>query len=278
LSSANEQQQQQQQQPPPLPVAVRGVSEAAVPSEFALRCAGVVLDHPAADRSEVEAVLSKLGVWISSSVTPQVLAQFVAVGVPSAIVRSMRKLRGDPPAAALACVVLVRYFGSSHCEHNGGCGRGAMSQLQAGAIEEVIMLMDRHPSHGGIQNVCLLLFGVLLRDGSAARHAVNGGAVAKVIRAMEATAGREVQYNGLAALRLLTDTGRAARPGLQEVALRAKAAHEGDSGVCSAADEVLALVTPRFKEVMCWHWESGWCKLGPRCTYAHGPADLRGAT
>jgi len=217
-----------------------------------------------------------LGAWISSSVTPQVLAQCVAMGVPSAIVRSMRKLRSDPPAAALACVVLVRYFGNVHSEHN-GCARGTVSQLQVGAIEEVIILMDRHPSHGGIQNVCLLLFGVLLRDGSAARHAVNGGAVAKVIRAMEATAGREVQYNGLTALRLLTDAGRAARPGLQEVALRAKAAHEGDSGVCNAADEVLALVTPRFKEVMCWHWESGWCKLGPRCTYAHGPEDMRGA-
>jgi len=135
--------------------------------------------------------------------------------------------------------------------------------------------MDRHPTHGGVQNVCLLMLCVLLKDSTAARQAVTLGTVSRVLRAMEAIAGREVQFNGLSALRLLTDNGRAPRAGLQDAALRAKVAHANDNPISAVANDVLALVTPRFKEVLCWHWQSGWCKLGPRCTYAHGPTDLR---
>jgi hypothetical protein len=146
--------------------------------------------------------------------------------------------------------------------------------------------MDRYPGHGGIQNVCLLVMSVLLKDHAAARQALSLGAVARVLKAMETTEGREVQFNGLTALRLLTDTGRGPRGGLhdaaarakedvQEAAMRSKATFQNDESVQKAANDVLALVTPRFKEVLCWHWQSGWCKLGPRCTYAHGPNDLR---
>merc|ERR1712087_715912 len=92
---------------------------------------------------------------------------------------------------------------------------------------------------------------------------------------MEISAGREVQYNGLRVLRLLTDNRRAPHAGLQEAAMRAKVAHPNDDDICLISNDVLALVTPRFKEVLCWHWQSGWCKLGPRCSYAHGPSDLR---
>jgi hypothetical protein len=48
-----------------------------------------------------------------------------------------------------------------------------------------------------------------------------------------------------------------------------------DEALCEVADDLLNVVTPRFKEVLCWHWQSGWCRLGPRCTYAHGVSDLR---
>ena len=36
------------------------------------------------------------------------------------------------------------------------------------------------------------------------------------------------------------------------------------------------LIFLNFQEVPCWHWQSGWCKMGPKCTYAHGTEDLRG--
>mmetsp|Transcript_150532 Transcript_150532/g.464512 ORF Transcript_150532/g.464512 Transcript_150532/m.464512 type:complete len:260 (+) Transcript_150532:73-852(+) len=250
----------------PLPAAMQGVGEAREPSEWALRCAGAALENPSAARGEVEAVLSKLVSWLAPPVTPEVLSQIAASCVPIAVVRAIRKFRSEPPAAALACVVVVR---------SAGTVEGASAHVRAGALDEACNLMDRHPAHGGVQNVCLLLIGNLLKDGGAARQAATGGTLSRVLRAMDATNGREVQYNGLTALRLMAEGGRGLRSGLQEAAMQAKAAHAGDAALCTLADDVLALVTPRFKEVLCWHWQSGWCKLGPRCTYAHGPADLR---
>jgi len=258
--------------PPPvdktlsISAALRGLEEATEPTEWALRCAAAALEIAASSRSQCEVVLAKLNTWLGPPTDTQVLAQFAASAVPGAVVRVIRKFRNEPLAAALCCVVIVRSSGCSEC---------ASTYLRAGALEEVGGLMDRHQNHGGIQNVGLLVLCGLVKDSVAARQAVSLGATARVLRSMEATAGREVQFNGLSALRLLTEQGRAQRAGLQEAALRAKVAHQSDSTVCTVADDVLALVTPRFKEVLCWHWQSGWCKLGPRCTYAHGPADLR---
>lgn len=236
-----------------LPVALKGVEEATGPTDWTLRCSAAVLENPTIGRVEAEAVLQKIATWLLPSADRQV-------------VRALRKFRNEPLVAALCCVVIMRSSGNTEA---------ASVHLRAGALEEIGLFMDRHPLHGGVQNVCLLALCSLMKDGTVARQAVTLGAVARVLRAMEATAGREVQYNGLAALRLLTDNGRAPRAGLQEAAMRAKVAHQNDNALCTIANEVLALVTPRFKEVLCWHWQSGWCKLGPRCTYAHGPADLR---
>jgi len=246
--------------------ALRGLEEATEPTEWALGCAAAALDASSSSKSQCEVVLAKLHGWLAPPADPQVLALLAKSAVPAAVVRVIRKFRSEPLAAAHCCVIAMRSSGSADC---------ASAFLRAGAFEEVGGLMDRHPSHGGIQNVSLLLLYGLMKDTNAARQAVSLGATPRVIRAMEATAGREVQFNGLSALRVLTEQGRAPRTGLQEAALRAKVAHQSDNVVCTAADDVLALVTPRFKEVLCWHWQSGWCKLGPRCTYAHGPADLR---
>lgn len=249
-----------------LVVAIRGVEEAVGVTDWVLRCAGTALEHPNSTRNDAENVLAKLSSWVAPPADRQVLSQIANSMVPGCVVRAIRKLRNETLAAALCCVVLVRASGSSE---------GASAFLRAGALEEIGGLMDRHPTHGGIQNVCLLALCVLLKDSGAARQAVTLGAVTRVLRALEATNGREVQFNGLSALRLLTDNGRAPRAGLQESAMRAKVAHQNDTTICAVANDVLALVTPRFKEVLCWHWQSGWCKLGPRCTYAHGPSDLR---
>uniref|UniRef100_A0A7S4VYU6 C3H1-type domain-containing protein n=1 Tax=Alexandrium monilatum TaxID=311494 RepID=A0A7S4VYU6_9DINO len=260
----------------PLAVAMQSVSDAGEPDEWVLRCAGAALENPSAGRGEAEAVLTKLSTWLAPPASPQVLSQIASSGIPVAVVRAIRKYRSEPPAAALACVVVVRSSGGQ-AGRPAGTAESTSAHIRAGALEEVSGLMDRHPSHGGVQNVCLILMDRLLKDSSTARQAVSSGAVSRVVRAMEATPGREVQYNGLAALRVLADIGRAPRSGLQEVAMRAKAAHSSDAALCNMANDVLALVAPRFKEVLCWHWQSGWCKLGPRCTYAHGPSDMRGA-
>lgn len=249
-----------------LPAALKGLEEATGCSEWALRCVAAILDNSSTARADVEAALSKVSSWLTSSPERQVLTQFASSSLPAAVVRAIRKFRNETLVAALCCVVLVRSAGSAEV---------AAAHLRAGALEEIGCLMDKHPCHGGVQNVCLLALCGLLKDGVAARQAVTLGSVARVLRAMEATAGREVQYNGLSALRLLTGEGRAPRAGLLEAAMRAKVAHQNDNIVVTVANEVLALVTPRFKEVLCWHWQSGWCKLGPRCTYAHGPTDLR---
>lgn len=245
--------------------ALRGIEEADRPTEWVWRCIGTALEHTSAGRSDVEVVLKKYLSWLTPPVSTTVLAQIASSSVPNAVVRILRKFRNEPPIAALACVVMYRSSGNTEV---------ASAHVRAGAMEEVGALMDRHSAHGGIQNVCLLLLGALLKDSLAARQAVILGTASRVMRAMEIS-GREVQYNGLAGLRLLTDNGRAPRAGLQEAAMRAKVAHATDNAVCSVSNDVLSLVTPRFKEVLCWHWQSGWCKLGHRCTYAHGPTDLR---
>uniref|UniRef100_A0A7S0AG82 C3H1-type domain-containing protein n=1 Tax=Pyrodinium bahamense TaxID=73915 RepID=A0A7S0AG82_9DINO len=251
-----------------LPAALRGVGEATEPTEWALRCASVVLEHPTGRREETEAILAKLSEWLATPATQEVLSQIAASAIPGSVARAIRKFRNEPPSAALACLVAVRSSGSAE---------STAAYIRAGAVEEVYAFMDRHPHHGGVQNVSLLCLGILLKDSSAARLAVGTGAVSRVLRAMGATVGREVQYNGLVVLRLLTDSGRTPRSGVQEVAMRAKVSHSSDTALCSVANDVLAVVTPRFKEVLCWHWQSGWCKLGPRCTYAHGASDLRRA-
>ncbi|OLQ10410.1 hypothetical protein AK812_SmicGene5898 [Symbiodinium microadriaticum] len=147
------------------------------------------------------------------------------------------------------------------------------SFLRAGCLDEALAFMERHSNHGGA-------------GAGVVRQAVAAGAVVRVVASMGLTSGRAVQLNGLQVLQLLMDGSRHSRPFLQdnpkapraavqEAALQAKVVYQADEMVCKAADELLALVTPRFKEVLCWHWQSGWCKLGPKCTYAHGHEDLR---
>lgn len=246
--------------------------KATSPSEWAMQRAFTVLDHPRAIRKEIEVVLIKIFSWLSED-TPggnsKALAAFHSAGLHHASVRLMRKYCEEPPVVGLIYQVLQR---AAH-----GNAETAAACVRAGALEEIVSLMDRHQSHGGIQNVCLRLLCDLIQEGGSARQAVSLGAMSRVLRALETTAGREVQYNGCAAVRLLADSGRAPRSGLQEALMRAKADHENDASLCNLANEVLALVTPRFKEVQCWHWQSGWCRLGARCTYAHGQEDLRGS-
>lgn len=247
-------------------------------SEEAMQQASAVLEHPSTGCREAEAVLTKLSLWLEAPSASKALALLLSSGMPTAVVHAMRKFRNSPPVAALACMHMVRA--------SRGSAENAAAHVRAGAIEEITELMDQHSSHGGIQNVCLLLLSELIKDGAVARQALAHGAVSRVLRALESTSGREVQYNGCLALRLLLDSGRAtrtmqedsgraARAGMQAAAMRAKEEHPRDEVLCAQANDVLALVTPRFKEVLCWHWQNGWCRLGPRCTYAHGPEELR---
>jgi hypothetical protein len=263
---------------------VKIIEEAPLPSESLLRRAALVLDNSGATRKEIEPVLKKLCAWISEdspSYTPQAFSLFQASQVHSSVVRTMRRYRDLAPVAAAACVLAARSSRSSVETTN--------TYIRAGVLEEILAIMDAHPTHGGIQNVTLLLLADLMKDSrlsehakhtsrwedsSFARQAVSAGAITRVLRGLESTNGRQVQYNGCVVLRLLLDNGRAPRAGLQEVAMRAKAAHQNDEELCAVADDVLSLVTPRFKEVLCWHYQSGWCRLGPRCTYAHGPEEL----
>eukprot|EP00440_Ansanella_granifera_P007039 gb/GFBE01007626.1/.p1 GENE.gb/GFBE01007626.1/~~gb/GFBE01007626.1/.p1 ORF type:complete len:413 (+),score=94.30 gb/GFBE01007626.1/:1-1239(+) len=262
----------------PLATALKGVEEAVSVTDNACRCAAAAIDNSQASKAEVEGILSKLVKLIPQPVAQQVTTTLAGSPLPGALVRTIKRFHDEASCASLACVVAVRSAGSVE---------GASAQIRAGALDEVNYLMESHAQHGGVQNVCLLLLAALLKDTAVARQAVASGSVNRVLSAMELTTGREVQYNGLSALRLLLDSGRsnraflqdnpkAPRANLQEAALRAKVAHQSDNAVCNAANDVLALVTPRFKEVLCWHWQSGWCKLGPRCTYAHGQSDLRG--
>jgi len=263
---------------------VKSVEEASSPSESLLRRAALVLDNSKATRKEVEPVLKKLCSWISEGspcYMPQAFSLLQSSQVHSSVVRTMRRFRDVAPVAAIACVLAARSSRSS--------SETAATYIRAGVLEEILAIMDAHQMHGGIQNVTLLLLSDLMKDsrhsdhtkhtsrwedGSLARQAVSAGAVSRVLRGLEATNGREVQYNGCIVLRMLLDIGRAPRTGLQEAAMRAKAAHQNDEELCTVADDILSLVTPRFKEVLCWHYQSGWCRLGPRCTYAHGPEEL----
>lgn len=264
--------------PSPSPPLV--LSKATAPSEEDIHRASAVLEHPETSRKEAEAVLTKLSSWLEPPSASKALALLLSSGMPMVVVQTMRKFRNEPPVAALACIHVVR---SSR-----GSAENAAAHVRAGAIEEIMEVMDRHPAHGGIQNVSLLLLSELMKDSAVARQAVAQGAVSRVLRALESTAGREVQYNGCTALRLLVDhgrvvrmlqeeSGREVRTGIQEAAMKAKEEHEGDETLCALANDVLSLVTPRFKEVLCWHWQNGWCRLGARCTYAHGPEELRGS-
>jgi len=263
---------------------VKSVEEASSPSESLLRRAALVLDNSRATRKEIEPVLKKLCSWISEgspSYTSQAFSLFQASQVHSSVVRTMRRFREVAPVAASACVLAGRSSRSS--------SETANTYIRAGVLEEILAIMDAHQMHGGIQNVTLLLLSDLMtdsrpsdhtkhtsrwEDGSVARQAVSAGAVSRVLRGLESTNGREVQYNGCVVLRLLLDIGRAPRAGFQEAAMRAKGHHQSDEELCAVADDVLSLVTPRFKEVLCWHYQSGWCRLGPRCTYAHGQEEL----
>lgn len=247
--------------------ALRVVDQASSFNERALRCAIVVLDSQMSGRAEYEIVLSRLCAWLAPPTPSQAQAFCVVAGLPGCVMRALRRFRGEPPTAALACVAAVRSSGTQE---------GVTAYLRAGVMDELANLMDMHATHGGVQNVSLLLLCSMAKDATASRQALTKGYVAQIFRAMESTPGREVQFNGLTALRLIVDGGRGPRAALQEAATRAKVAHQHDAALCSLADDVLAMVTPRFKEVLCWHWQSGWCKLGPRCTYAHGPGDLRG--
>ncbi|CAE8614146.1 unnamed protein product, partial [Polarella glacialis] len=217
----------------PLPAAVRGVEEASAVTEYVLRCASAAIEHQQATQQEVEAVLSKLCSLITLPVSPQVSQMLANSALPSAVVRTIRRYQNEAPCAALACVVAVKSTGSTE---------GAASHIRAGALDEVNNLMDAHPSHGGVQNVSLLMLAGLVKDNAAARTAVASGSVnraawsskvaaaawsskvaaaawsskvAAVLKAMELTTGREVQSNGLAALRLLLDSGRNNRAFLQ---------------------------------------------------------------
>eukprot|EP00928_Gymnodinium_smaydae_P017139 TRINITY_DN16545_c0_g2_i1.p1 TRINITY_DN16545_c0_g2~~TRINITY_DN16545_c0_g2_i1.p1 ORF type:complete len:299 (+),score=57.19 TRINITY_DN16545_c0_g2_i1:156-1052(+) len=246
---------------------IRAVEEATMPTPKAMESIRSVLDFPSCSQLEAERVMTRLVEWLAPPQSPEVVNMAVNGGIPQLMARTMKRWRSEPPTVALACMV---------CARASGCPEGATAHIRAGALEEVTLLMDRHVNHGGIQNVCLRTLAVLLKDAQGPRQAVSLGLVSRVLRAMDTTNGREVQYNGLSALRLLAENGRAPRAGVQDAAMRAKVSHQGDDGLLDVANDVLCLVTPRFKEVICWHWQSGWCKLGPKCTYAHGPADLFG--
>lgn len=248
--------------------ALSVVSKAQSFNERALRSAIAVLDNPEARRVECEAVLARLGAWLAPPTPSQAQAYCAAVGLPGCLVRTMGAFRSTPPVAAAACVAALRSSGIPE-------GLGAL--VRARVLEELASLMDEHPTHGGVQNVCMHLINSMARDASVARQAVSLGYVPRIVRAMEATPGRGVQLYGAKALLLLKDGCRGqGGVGLAETAMRAKEAHEDDAEVCNVANDLLAIVTPRFKVVLCWHWQGGWCRHGPRCTYAHGPAELRG--
>mmetsp|Transcript_56716 Transcript_56716/g.135080 ORF Transcript_56716/g.135080 Transcript_56716/m.135080 type:complete len:289 (-) Transcript_56716:118-984(-) len=254
------------EQPASLTAALAAFEDASEPNERSLRCAGSVLEHQSAARYEAEVVLQKLYSWFEKPVKPQVNKEITMASLPGVLVRTLRRFNQEPPLAALVCMVVVRASGTQEC---------ANAHVRAGIFTEVGELMDLHGNHGGVQNVCCLLVCEMAKDNGVARQAVSHGIVPRLTRALENSCGREVQYNGCVALRLLADGGRAPRTGLQEAAFRAKSSHQGDDVLVQASDELLATVTPRFKEVLCWHFQSGWCRLGPRCTYAHGQNDLR---
>mmetsp|Transcript_2952 Transcript_2952/g.5093 ORF Transcript_2952/g.5093 Transcript_2952/m.5093 type:complete len:353 (+) Transcript_2952:63-1121(+) len=260
----------------PLESGLAGLEDATTINEHVLKCATAVLENPETEESDMEEVLSKLRTLLTP-LSPEAASLLAASKLPSTLVNLMKQYQEQIPIAATAAAVAGRLSGSPEA---------TSALLRAGALDEVLAVMESHSNHGGMQNVCVLLLAGLLKDAGVIRQAVAAGAVVRVVASMGLTSGRALQLNGLKALQLLMDSSRHSRPFLQdnpkapraavqEAALQAKVVYQADEQVCKAADELLALVTPRFKEVLCWHWQSGWCKLGPKCTYAHGHEDLR---
>eukprot|EP00927_Polykrikos_kofoidii_P022185 TRINITY_DN20759_c0_g1_i1.p1 TRINITY_DN20759_c0_g1~~TRINITY_DN20759_c0_g1_i1.p1 ORF type:complete len:367 (-),score=58.40 TRINITY_DN20759_c0_g1_i1:79-1179(-) len=248
-----------------LPLALQGMGGATEPTEEAWRCVCVALEHPNIERAGVEEALGTLTRWLECPAWQQAVSTAAAHDVPRAIMHALRRYRNQRLVAALACITAARVA---------SCFENSCIFLKAGALKEVELLMDCHPTHGGVQNVALVFLASLLRDVAAARQAVFIDFTQRVLTSMELTMGREVQRNGLVVLRLLVENGHAQRDGLEELAKRTKLAHEFDDAICKAANDLLVLIAPRFKAVLCWHFEKSWCKLGQQCGYAHGAAEL----
>eukprot|EP00913_Durusdinium_trenchii_P032696 g30605.t1 len=88
------------------------------------------------------------------------------------------------PIVALACQCIA---GSATTSDS------VTSFARAGVLDEVLNVMDSHKSHGGVQNVALFLLRTLLKDSGAARQAVQNGAIARVLHALNLSMGREIQ-------------------------------------------------------------------------------------
>ncbi|CAJ1344309.1 unnamed protein product [Effrenium voratum] len=260
-----------------LKMALKGVQEASSVSEHGLRSVVAVLDHLESRTEDIEECLLKFNRLLTSTLSSKTLELIAASAFPQSIVKTIKRHLENPPIVAFACQCIARSATSVEA---------AGSFVRAGALDEAFAAMDAHKAHGGIQNVALFLLRNVLKDPNAARQAVAGGAITRVLAAMNLATGREIQFGGLVSLRLMMEASRAnryywqeslkvARASIQEAGLQAKVNHQSDAALCQAADDVLALVIPRFKEVPCWHWQSGWCKMGPKCTYAHGSDDLR---
>mmetsp|Transcript_77610 Transcript_77610/g.171430 ORF Transcript_77610/g.171430 Transcript_77610/m.171430 type:complete len:278 (+) Transcript_77610:144-977(+) len=214
---------------------------------------------------------------ITSAPSPQLLETLAETDFPRSMVQQIQWHQDHPPVVGLALQILARCAGAAE--------KASSFYLRAGALEAALLVMDRHPKHGGLQNAALFLLRSLVKDSASARQAVSNGAVDRVLAALAlCLKGREVQYSGLVALRYMLEAGypnrwqdslKTVRANIQEATLQAKVTHQSDEGIHKVADQVLALVMPRFKEVLCWHFQSGWCRLGPKCTYAHGLEELR---
>eukprot|EP00929_Paragymnodinium_shiwhaense_P010228 TRINITY_DN11477_c0_g1_i1.p1 TRINITY_DN11477_c0_g1~~TRINITY_DN11477_c0_g1_i1.p1 ORF type:complete len:339 (-),score=74.73 TRINITY_DN11477_c0_g1_i1:156-1172(-) len=251
-------------------LALKELETATAPTDWVFNCLAAILENASSDQRQVERALNLVVTWLSPT-HPQhkeALGMAIQAAVAYSVMCAARKYAQDAPSVALACNAIARLAG--------GSSEGASSCLRFSALDGVLQVMDLQEGHGGVLNVAMVALLPLLKDISAARQAVNLGAAQRILSAMECSDGREIQYNGLRVLKVLADSGRAPRMGFQEASLHAKVVHQNDPKVTTAADDLLTIVTPRFKEVLCWHWQSGWCKLGPRCTYAHGAGDLRG--
>lgn len=192
---------------------------------------------------------------ITSAPSPQLLETLAETDFPRSMVQQIQWHQDHPPVVGLALQILARCAGAAE--------KASSFYLRAGALEAALLVMDS----------------------ASARQAVSNGAVDRVLAALAlCLKGREVQYSGLVALRYMLEAGypnrwqdslKTVRANIQEATLQAKVTHQSDEGIHKVADQVLALVMPRFKEVLCWHFQSGWCRLGPKCTYAHGLEELR---
>ncbi|CAK9000130.1 Hypothetical protein SCF082_LOCUS6366, partial [Durusdinium trenchii] len=176
--------------------ALKGVQEAASLSEHALRCTIAALDHSDAKAEDIEDVecLLKFNRLLSSPPSTKAFVSDVRVAgffedwrvvemvsssnFPSSIVRE------NLPIVALACQCIA---GSATTSDS------VTSFARAGVLDEVLNVMDSHKSHGGVQNVALFLLRTLLKDSGAARQAVQNGAIARVLHALNLSMGREIQ-------------------------------------------------------------------------------------